>query len=219
MIIDLIRHGATPGNLQKRYIGVTDEELSPEGIAGLQRLKPFLRRRSLLIVSPLIRCIRTAEILFPGQDFTICRDFRECDFGDFENHNYLELSGHPDYQRWIDSNGTARFPGGEDPADFKRRTVRAFRDLILNLKNLNNPDNLANPDNLDITIIAHGGTIMAILEQFAVPAGDYYDYQLPNACAYRTKLEFPGNPGNSENSEIIKLHILTKIVPDRAINC
>ncbi|MDE6729953.1 MAG: histidine phosphatase family protein [Oscillospiraceae bacterium] len=195
MQVDLIRHGATAGNLQKRYIGITDEDLCAQGIADLEKIKPFLQRRSLLIASPLIRCIRTAEILYPGQEIMICRDFRECDFGDFENHNYQELSGNPAYQNWIDSNGTACFPHGESPEAFKRRTVRAFAELIQH-----------HPGH-DLAIVAHGGTIMAILEKFAVPKKNYYDYQIPNAYGYKTEFQEK------------QLHILTKIMPESAINC
>lgn len=196
MRIDLIRHGATAGNLQKRYIGITDEALCEQGIADLEKLKPVLKQRSLLIASPLLRCIQTAEIVFPEQKIAICRDFRECDFGDFENHNYQELSGNPAYQHWIDSNGTACFPNGESPQDFKNRTVRAFEKIVNSLKS-----------DTSMTIIAHGGTIMAILEKFAVPAGNYYDYQIPNACGYRTEYQ--------EN----QLRILTKITPECAKSC
>ncbi|MDE5884352.1 MAG: histidine phosphatase family protein [Oscillospiraceae bacterium] len=205
MKIDLIRHGATPGNLKHRYIGVTDEALCKQGIAELEKIKPFLQRRSLLITSPLLRCTQTAEILFPGQKIVICRDFRECDFGDFENQNYQELSGNPAYQHWIDSNGTACFPNGEPPEDFKNRTVRAFEKIINNLT--------FHQSNTSIAIIAHGGTIMAILEKFAIPKKNYYDYQISNACGYQTELKI------SENSNLLPLHILTKFTPESAINC
>ena len=35
---------------------------------------------------------------------------KECDFGLFENKSYEELSDCPEYQAWIDSNGTLPFP-------------------------------------------------------------------------------------------------------------
>ena len=50
-----------------------------------------------------------------------CPLLKECDFGDFENKNYKELSGNPDYQAWIDSGGALPFPGGEDPEGFRNR--------------------------------------------------------------------------------------------------
>ena len=194
MKINFIRHGATAGNLEKRYIGITDEVLSEQGISELLKLKSMLECYHLLITSPMLRCVQTANILFPKHEIKICEDFRECNFGDFENKNYLELSGNPDYQHWIDSNGTACFPNGELPEDFKARTIKAFENLIKIYHE-------------NMTIIAHGGTIMAILEKFAVPEKNYYDYQIPNACGYAT--EFYQN----------KLHVLTKIMPKSVINC
>lgn len=70
MEIELIRHFATEGNLEKRYIGVTDEEIKAEFVLehtlkeenGREEWKP-----ELVIVSPLRRCRQTAEILFPEQ--------------------------------------------------------------------------------------------------------------------------------------------------------
>ena len=35
MKIVLIRHGATAGNIEKRYIGITDEDLCASGIEGI----------------------------------------------------------------------------------------------------------------------------------------------------------------------------------------
>lgn len=56
---------------------------------------------------------------FQEKGFHIIEELSECDFGEFENKNYKELSGNQDYQRWIDSNGTLPFPGGESREAFK----------------------------------------------------------------------------------------------------
>ncbi|MDE6004439.1 MAG: histidine phosphatase family protein [Oscillospiraceae bacterium] len=194
MKINFIRHGATAGNLQKRYIGITDEALCEQGILELLKLKPMLEQSNLIITSPMLRCIQTANILFPEQEIKIWEDFRECNFGEFENKNYLELCDNLNYQNWIASNGTACFPNGESPENFKLRTIKAFEKLIKIYHE-------------NITIIAHGGTIMAILEKFAVPEQNYYDYQIANANGYAT--EYINN----------KLHVLTKIKPKSVINC
>lgn len=34
-------------------------------------------------------------------------------------------------------------------------------------------------------IVVHGGTIMAILEQYGYPKAAYFDYQVKNGCGYR----------------------------------
>ena len=107
----LIRHGQTEGNKKKRYIGVTDEPLCEEGKSFLREMKyPALQA---VYVSPMRRCAETAEILFPDRPVHVIEELAECDFGDFENKNYEELTGNPDYQVWIESGGTLPFPGGD----------------------------------------------------------------------------------------------------------
>lgn len=161
----LIRHGATRGNLEGRYIGCrTDEPLCKEGVEALltRRMPPVSR----VFVSPMRRCLQTAEILFPGVPATVVFDLRECDFGAFEGMNYAELNGRADYQAWIDSGGELPFPGGESRAQFARRSVRAFENCTRGL-----------PEGR-YALVAHGGTIMALMERYARPRGAYFDFQV-----------------------------------------
>ena len=60
-----IRHGATEGNLHRRYIGRTDEPLCAAGIAQAERLRGQNLFADCLFVSPLLRARQTAEIVFP----------------------------------------------------------------------------------------------------------------------------------------------------------
>ena len=167
----LIRHGQTQGNIEHRYIGCrTDEPLCLQGVESLkEKAYPAVRR---VFVSPMKRCRETAELIYPGVQVEVIDDFRECDFGEFENQNYAELNGRADYQAWIDSNGEMPFPGGESRAEFAARCVKAFDELVKrDLKE-------------DCAIIAHGGTIMAIMERHAEPRSSYYDFQVKNGEGY-----------------------------------
>ena len=87
----LIRHGLTAGNKEKRYIGRTDEPLCQEGMDQLKQLSS--PPAEMIFVSPMKRCVQTARILYPDGRYHIIDEFRECDFGEFENKNYLELTG------------------------------------------------------------------------------------------------------------------------------
>lgn len=167
----LIRHGQTHGNTEHRYIGCrTDEPLCAQGIAALKEKKyPAVQR---VFVSPMMRCLETAALIYPGVPVEVIDGFRECDFGEFENKNYVELNGRADYQAWIDSNGKMSFPGGENRVEFTARCVSAFDELLK--RNLQE----------DSAIIAHGGTIMAIMEKYAKPSGDYYAFQVRNGNGY-----------------------------------
>lgn len=165
MKIYLIRHGKTAGNLEKRYIGITDEPLCQEGISELKNRK--YPGCEIVVSSPMRRCIETAKIIYPDKKPVICDDLSECDFGDFEGKNYLELSENCDYQKWIDSGGNLPFPNGEDPKDFKKRCIRGFDETLKNY-----------PDKKSIAFVIHGGVIMAVLEYYTKCG--FYDNQIKN---------------------------------------
>ena len=184
----LIRHGKTAGNLLGRYIGSrTDEPLCDEGREGLAgKQLPEVER---LYVSPMKRCVETAEILWPGFDrkkMQKVTDLRECDFGDFENKKYKELSGNGDYQAWIDSNGTLPFPNGESMDAFKSRCLEAFARIVEEVSGAEQEWIASGKTGIfRAGIVVHGGTIMAILEQYGYPKAAYFDYQVKNGCGYR----------------------------------
>ena len=194
----LIRHGQTPGNKLQRYIGTTDEPLSTEGREFLEKLTYPMPEA--LYVSPLCRCVETAGILFPGKSFHIIEELSECDFGEFENKNYKELSGNQDYQRWIDSNGTLPFPGGESREQFIRRSMEGFdrmmSDILKRSEKNTGIQNDTDPRYLNsdrgteipVTAVVHGGTIMAVLS--SLTGGEYFDFQVKNGEGYETVLEW-----------------------------
>lgn len=175
MKLYFIRHGVTQGNLERRYVGRTDEGILEEEKEGLRQKGQALPKMDQAFVSPYLRCRQTAELLFGKNQTEIIEDFREMDFGVFEYKNYQELSGNPDYQKFIDSGGTLGFPGGEEPEYFKRRCRQAFQGCVQ--KSWENRWN-------HVGFVLHGGTIMAILEAFVYPQRGYYEYQTGNGCGF-----------------------------------
>ena len=68
MEILFIRHGKTRGNLERRYVGRTDEPLLAEEE---KRLESSEYRRfcpDVIYTSALLRCRQTAALLFSGED-------------------------------------------------------------------------------------------------------------------------------------------------------
>lgn len=175
MRIQLIRHGLTVGNLERRYIGSTDEPLCPEGVKRLQQRKAdgCYVRPQILCASPLLRCQQTCAILFPEHVPVLQPDLRETDFGVFEGKNYEQLREISAYQRWLDSGCTGQIPQGESRAVFQQRCCTAFLALL---------EQFAEAEQL--TLVVHGGVIMALLEQFALPKQDFYQYRLENGAAH-----------------------------------
>lgn len=90
-----IRHGATEGNLRRRYIGRTDEPLCEAGVAQVKALQKRGLSVDRLFVSPMLRTRQTANILFPKMPYTVVDGFAEMDFGRFEGKAADELSGRP----------------------------------------------------------------------------------------------------------------------------
>ena len=121
-----IRHGATAGNLQRRYIGRTDEPLCPAGQAQAEVLGALHLQADQLIVSPLLRARQTAVLAFPGQEMSLEPGFAETDFGIFEGKNADELTDCPAYRAWVDTGCQGPIPGGEAVSDFKARCCAAF---------------------------------------------------------------------------------------------
>ena len=144
----LFRHGQTLWNAQRRYIGSTDQSLSPEGRAALTgRAGPPVDR---LWVSPLRRCRETAAMLYPGMEQQVVEDLRECAFGVFEGRTYEEMRDDPAYRRWLASAGEIPPPGGEGKAESRARVLGAFLPLM--------------ETRGSAALVVHGGTIMTLME-------------------------------------------------------
>lgn len=184
--ISMIRHGSTAGNLQKRYIGTTDEPLCREGREALESWKAegIYPQAARVIISPMRRCLETAEILYPDVTPEIYPEFRETDFGLFEGKSYEELMQDDTlksvYQEWVDSDGRMAFPKGESMEQMKSRCAEGFEKLVPTLQT-------------DTVMVVHGGTIMSLLQMYATPQRDYYDYQCDNGAGYQCRVELTGD--------------------------
>lgn len=178
MEVLFLRHGATAGNLEKRYIGRTDEPLCLLGRQQAQALAVQGFSVERLYVSPALRTVQTAEIVFPGVPYTKVSALWETDFGIFEGKTARELENEPRYRAWVEAECKTPIPHGEWVEDFKTRCCAAFREIMDGL-----------PDQGSVGFVIHGGCIMAILEAFALPKQDFYAYHIPNGaflrCTYR----------------------------------
>ena len=164
-----IRHGATAGNLRRRYIGSTDEPLCEAGVAQVETLRKQGRSVDKLFVSPLLRTRQTAELLFPQMPYTVVDGLIETDFGRFEGKSADELSGDLAYQAWVDAMCLTPIPGGESVAECNIRCCEAFAETIKNVQ-----------DGSCVGFVVPGGVIMAIMEAYARPKKDFYAYHIGN---------------------------------------
>ena len=171
MTVYLFRHGQTQGNLERRYVGSTDQPLCVQGREALDGKRgPAV---GAVYVSPMRRCRETAALLYPDMPQAAVEDLRECGFGAFELRTYEELKDDPAYQSWLDTAGESAPPGGESKADIARRTLAAFRSIA----SRHAPEDR-------IALVVHGGTIMALLEVLE-DSHQFYHWQAPNGGGYR----------------------------------
>lgn len=178
----LIRHAQTEGNLLRKYIGCTDEPLCEKGIRELQKYKKTGRypQCNYVFVSPLLRCLQTREIIYGGQPFAIVPEFRECNFGNFENKTFSELKDNPDYLAWLAGAGQGPIPGGEDGNSFRARCRQGFFKVL---------DRILDQNIYTSTLILHGGTIMAILQEYAPVQFDLFHWQVENCGGYELAVD------------------------------
>ena len=166
-----IRHGKTQNNLERRYIGDTEEPLCNAGICEAGELANNLPSISSLISGTALRCRQTAEILFPALKYTLC-PLTEIDFGLFKGKNADDLKGDRDYEKWLESGCMSDIPSGDSVFNFKEKCCGIF-------------EQIAEKSSFETTtaLVIHGGNIMAILEKFANPKQDFYKYHIHN-CEY-----------------------------------
>ncbi|MFC1917321.1 histidine phosphatase family protein [Chloroflexota bacterium] len=126
----LVRHGNTKLNSAERFWGITDVELSPEGILQAERLRDRLVSENIGIVytSNLCRARVTAEIISARHKtiFTICEELQEINFGLVEGLSYAEIcQRYPDLAKQLeDWKSRPGFPGGESHDELNRRVLK-----------------------------------------------------------------------------------------------
>ncbi len=179
MEVILRRHAMTAGNRLNQYIGAIDQDLSPEGetTARLCGDGPDETVQKVYC-SPMRRAVRSARIFYPQAQIVLKPLLREMDFGIFEGKSYKDLAGDPVYQEWLDSNCQDPCPGGEQMEEFSRRVCRGFEQIM---------EEAAAQREEQVVIVAHGGTLMAVMSLYAAPRKGYFEWQIPNCGGYQAQ--------------------------------
>ncbi|MFF3441471.1 bifunctional RNase H/acid phosphatase [Streptosporangium sp. NPDC002721] len=133
----LLRHGETPLSVERRFSGLGDPELTPNGVAQAEAAAAKLAAKpygiQVIVSSPLRRARATAEIVAAraGLEVLVEEGLRETDFGDWEGHTFTEIQ-----RRWPDelaawlADPSAAPPGGESFGEAARR-VQATGDMLV----------------------------------------------------------------------------------------
>lgn len=157
VVLELMRHAKTPGNAAHRYVGWTDESI-------IEALLPVIDARAEhVICSDLTRTIETAAHYFPQATPQCIAAFRESHFGDFEMKTYEQLKEIPAYRAWIDAPENVAPPHGETLTILYKRVQTAMTQLAARRHQY---------------AVLHGGTIRALLVQFAPQPSAFWDWHV-----------------------------------------
>lgn len=202
-VIHLIRHGATLGNEEGRYVGSSDLPLSE---AGARRLKALAARyeyprAQAYFTSPQKRCEQTMRILYPQAKVTLMPGLRECDFGTWEGKTAREIAARdPAFARWVSGQGKEVVPpGGESGAEMMRRVCAAFERIVQGMMTSGVASSV---------VVAHGGALMSILTAYGLPRAKFYDWMTETGCGYSVRV----TPGLWMRSKVCEVYAK---VPDR----
>lgn len=181
--LHLIRHGLTQGNLDGLYVGGgTDLPLCDEGRAQLEELRGRFEypQPPLVFTSPLLRATQTADILFPTARKLAIDQLREASFGVFEGRKVSELVHEPDFARWMDPTSGFTPQGAEPTAQFHRRCGETLMKLF---------EYMIRSGTEEAACVTHGGVIMSMLAQKALPHRKPEDWMADPGAGYTLRTD------------------------------
>ncbi|GAB2641649.1 acid phosphatase [Nocardia goodfellowii] len=150
----LLRHGETAWSRQRQHTGRTDLPLTELGEEQARAAGPLLAelklRDPLVLVSPLRRAVRTAELAGLG-DFTLDDNLVEWDYGEYEGLTTPQIrESAPGWTIW-----TGTVPGGESAAQVRTRADRVLA--------------TAEPElaERDVVLVGHGHFSRALITRWA----------------------------------------------------
>ncbi|MBQ2974139.1 MAG: histidine phosphatase family protein [Clostridia bacterium] len=179
--IHLIRNALTDENLEGRYIGHTNVEISEEGKEQLRQMKAGLVYPPVdaVFTSPLKRCLQTADILYPDNKPLVIDGFIEYNFGEFENKTAEQLEKYEEFPRWLAGERGVKPPYGESNEEFAKRVCDTFEKVA---------EGLMKTGTTSAAIVTHGGVIMTILAAYGIPEYPMHEWLTPNGCGFTVKV-------------------------------
>ncbi len=186
----VVRHGQTYGNIDGRFYGHSETELTPVGVQQAQALGRKLAAREIhaAYTSDLTRAAETARHILAGRtplpELRIDDRLREMHYGDWEALHSDEIrEKQPDLMRDFFSARAHSAPGGETIQQLRARTVAAVKDAVD-----------AHPDGT-ILVVSHGNAIMALFaELIGVPVENTWQFSVRNTSISHLRFGKRGRP-------------------------
>lgn len=172
--IYLIRHGETTWNLEERFQGTTNTELTKNGQAQGKLLAKSLNKNPFnrIYTSPLDRAKFTAELIAREQKthIEVDMDFKEVSFGDWEGMTTREIrDSYPWMDKWFKDPGQFPIPNGDDLNAEKDR----LKKRLIKIATENEGGSTA--------IVSHAGIIrLSLLGALDLPLSYYWRFVFGN---------------------------------------
>lgn len=156
--LTLIRHLPTLANIERRYIGWSDESI----LQSSQVYNQATWCPDVINGSDLQRCRETAALFYPKTPYQGSSAFREMSFGDWELQTYEDLKDDPTYQKWLCNPDGTSLPNGEFLHEMASR-------IQAGLKSLQHDHSV---------VVTHGGPIRYVLTKFAPQEDDFWSWDV-----------------------------------------
>ncbi len=189
MEIYLIRHGETNWNLNRKVQGRSDIPLNDYGIELAYKTKAGLEGDGVCFdaayCSPLIRAVKTAQILLEGTGIEPVKDKRleELDFGDFEGFSIEKAQTEPEYADFakvFDEPASYVPRNGESFEELYERSRSFIKEVLLPLEGKRKC----------VLIAAHGALIRGIMNVIGdIPISDFWQSVQRNCAVNKMTLE------------------------------
>lgn len=181
MELILLRHGQILGNLDRRFMGVTDQPLSDAGCTQALRARGTVPAVEWVYTSPLTRCRQTASLLWPDAGHTVLPNLIETDFGPFEGKCHEELKDDPRYNAWLATfDAMSDFPDVESPAHCAARAAAAMEEILADA---------AERKRERVGVMTHGGIILYMVQEFLGKGSDFYRFMCKNCGGFRLEYD------------------------------
>ncbi|WP_156285534.1 histidine phosphatase family protein [Paenibacillus sp. NEAU-GSW1] len=168
MKIYVVRHGQTEWNYENRVCGITDIQLTKKGEEQAKKLSKIVceKQIDIILTSPLVRAVKTAEILSKaiGKELVVDHRLIEQDYGVYEgtyrdNENFIKA------KRQISS----RLSGGESILQVAQRIFNVLDEIKRKYSNQN------------VLIVTHGGVSRVINAYFNEQTDEqFYHFHIEN---------------------------------------
>lgn len=179
MEIYLIRH-TTPAIAKGTCYGQSDLDVTETFLQEVANTKPFLPENiEAVYSSPLQRCTKLAEALFPQHTIELHNDLMELNCGDWEMQLWDAIPK-TEIQPWMDDFVNVAVPNGESYTELHERVVNRFQWITRQAK--------------PAVIVAHGGVLRSILAHITnTPIKESFDvFTMHYGCVIKLAPENDG---------------------------